>query len=117
LFCVSAFLGLILAICGNSYRGDSVSYLDMADRFFSGNWQAILNGLWSPLYPFLLGLARWLIKPSMHWESLVVQLTNWLIFLTTILSFQFFWGEVLLLHRNASGGQENRFTAFTDEEL
>jgi hypothetical protein len=114
---VSAFLGLILAICGRGYVGDSVSYLDIGDAFFAGDRQAIFNGLWSPLYPFLLGLTRWLLKPSMHWESLVVQLTNWVIFLAAILSFQFFWGEVLHLYRNFSNDQVNHCTTFSDAQF
>jgi hypothetical protein len=114
---VSAFLGLILAICGNGYGGDSVSYLDLGDAFFSGDRQAIFNGLWSPLYPFLLGLTRWLLKPSMHWESLVVQLTNWVIFLAAILSFQYFWGEVLHLYRHLSNNQTSHCTTFSDAQF
>lgn len=102
LLSVSVILGLIPAIAGYSYGGDTVSYLDMGDAFFAGHWEAIFNGLWSPLYPFLLGLTRWMLKPSMRWEPLVMQLTNFLIFMTTVLAFQFFWDEVLRFYRQMS---------------
>src|SRR5690348_14031631 len=38
---------------------DSVSYLDMSDYAFSGwGWRRLINAVWSPLYPFFLGLFR-----------------------------------------------------------
>jgi len=38
---------------------DSISYLDMSDGVFPGNdWHRLINGVWSPLYPFLLGVFR-----------------------------------------------------------
>jgi hypothetical protein len=92
---IAIILGLILCVAGDSYQGDAVSYLDMGDHFFSGDWNAIVNGLWSPLFPFLHGLTRFLLKPSMVREPLVVQLTNWMIFIAALLSFQFYWGELL----------------------
>jgi hypothetical protein len=95
---LSISLALISAICGDSFRGDSVSYLDMGDYFFAGDWRAILNGLWSPLFPFVHGLSRWLFKPTMRWEPTLIQLTNFLIFVSTVFAFQFFWNEVFHLY-------------------
>jgi hypothetical protein len=38
---------------------DSISYLDMSDGvLLGGDWYRLINGIWSPLYPFLIGLAR-----------------------------------------------------------
>src|SRR5215469_16527615 len=113
----SGSLGLILALCGDAYSGDSVSYLDMGEAFFAGNWSAIFNRLWSPLYPLLLGLIRWLVKPSMHWEATVVQLANWVIFLCATLSFQFFWGEVLALYRHVSQTRDGNRITLSDTEF
>jgi hypothetical protein len=115
---VSISLGLILALCGDSYGGDAVSYLDMGDSFFSGDWRAIVNALWSPLFPFLHGLTRWVFKPSMRWEPMVVYLTNFLIYLTTVVSFHFFWGEVLRLYKRMSGREgQNGFAILSDSEF
>ena len=42
-----------------SVSADSISYLDMSDGVMpGGEWQRLINGTWSPLYPFLLGLFR-----------------------------------------------------------
>src|SRR5690349_11522375 len=57
-------LGLVLAaiqVWGARYylTADSVSYLDMSDAVQPGfGWHRLINGIWSPLYPFLLGVFR-----------------------------------------------------------
>lgn len=38
-------------------NADGVSYLDLAARYGAGDWRALANGYWSPLYPLLLGAA------------------------------------------------------------
>src|SRR5258708_8411887 len=44
---------------------DSISYLDMSDGVLrGGDWHRLINGVWSPLYPFLIGLARRVIPLS-----------------------------------------------------
>jgi hypothetical protein len=96
---VSICLGLILADRGASFQGDTVSYLDMGDYFFAGDGRAILNGLWSPLFPFIHGLTRWIIQPTMKWEPLLFQLTNFAVYVSTVLAFQFFWSQVSCLYR------------------
>ncbi len=96
---VSICLGLILADCGAAFQGDTVSYLDMGDYFFAGDGRAILNGLWSPLFPFIHGLTRWIIQPTMRWEPLLFQLTNFAVYVSTVLAFQFFWSQVSCLYR------------------
>jgi hypothetical protein len=121
LLSLSIGLGLALAICGSALGPDDISYLDMGDYFFAGDWKAILNGLWSPLFPFVQGLTRWLFKPTIEWEITLVQLTNFFIFVSTILAFRFFWGEVFRLYRSLSQKEplaplatfsENEFWAF-----
>ncbi|MBA3714787.1 MAG: hypothetical protein H0W76_20390, partial [Pyrinomonadaceae bacterium] len=43
---------------------DGISYLDMGDAYWRGDFQMAINGYWSPLYSWLLGLALLVIKPS-----------------------------------------------------
>src|ERR1700676_1137355 len=99
---LSITLGLIVALCGDSFGGDGVSYLDMGDYFFAGDRKAIINGLWSPLFPFLHGLTRWIFKPTMMWEPVLVQSTNFVIYVSTVLAFHFFWGELFCLNKTLS---------------
>jgi CHASE2 domain-containing sensor protein len=35
-------------------NADAVSYLNMADAYLGGTWHALINGWWSPAYPFLI---------------------------------------------------------------
>jgi len=43
-------------------NADGVSYLDLAARYADGNWGAVANGYWSPLYPLVLAGARGLAR-------------------------------------------------------
>ena len=82
-------------VCRFQMNNDGVSYLDMGDLYWKGNWQAALNPYWSPLYGWLTGLMFRLVKPSMHWEYAEVHLLNFLIILATLFCFEFFWRELL----------------------
>lgn len=86
------FLGIIQAF---RYRytlssDDIVPYLDVADAYLRGDWKNAINGNWSPLYSWLLGLTFWLLKPSSAWEFPTVKLLNFLIYLFAFVSFEFF---------------------------
>jgi len=38
---------------------DSISYLDMSNGVLPGSdWHRLINGVWSPLYPAILGVFR-----------------------------------------------------------
>jgi hypothetical protein len=74
---------------------DGVSYLDMGDLYWRGDWHAALNAYWSPLYGWLTGLMFLLTKPSMRWEYPEVHLLNFVIFLAAMASYEFFWRSML----------------------
>lgn len=76
-----------------------VSYLDMGDAYFRGDWGTAINGFWSPLYSLPLGLAMRLIKPSAEWEFPVVHLVNYLIYLCALFAFDFFLRELVRVHK------------------
>ena len=52
----------------------------------------------SPLFPFVHGLARWLLAPTVVWAPTVMMLTNCLIYLIAVIAFHFFWREVFGLY-------------------
>jgi hypothetical protein len=66
---------------------DGVSYLDMGDLYWKGNWHAALNVLWSPLYSWLTGLMFLLTKPTMRWEYPEVHLLTFAILVATLVCF------------------------------
>ena len=80
---------------------DGVSYLDMSDVLLRHNWHLLVNPIWSPLYPFLIGIATWFARPSAQWEVPLVHLVNFLIFVGAMASFEFLLRQVILVLRPA----------------
>ena len=74
---------------------DGVSYLDMSDALIHHNWHLLINPIWSPLYPFLIGVATWLTRPSAQWEVPIVHALNFVIFLGALASFEFLLRQVI----------------------
>jgi len=70
---------------------DSISYLDMSDAVFpEWNWKRLINGVWSPLYPFLLGIFRRTFNISAANEIVGGHLLNLVFFLFAFACFEFF---------------------------
>jgi hypothetical protein len=86
------------AATSHSMNADGISYLDMGDAVFSGDWATGLSGVWSPLYAWILGATMRLVNPPMQWEFPLVHLVNFLIFLFALLSFEFFWKRLIQYH-------------------
>ena len=69
---------------------DGISYLDTVSAVARGDWHSLVNGYWSPLYPFLLGVTFRILKPSLYWESTVAHFVNFGIFIVAFLCFEAF---------------------------
>lgn len=69
---------------------DGISYLDLIDAFLKGQWQEVFNSYWNPLYPGLLALGFWLLKPPPEKEFLTLHLVNFGIYLLSLACFEFF---------------------------
>jgi hypothetical protein len=94
IFCVA--LGAVQVwISRYSMVSDGVSYLDIGDAYLRGDWAAAVNGYWSPLYSWCLGLALHVLKPSLRWEFITVHFVNFIIYLAALFSFRFFIHSVL----------------------
>lgn len=78
---------------------DGISYLDMSDALARHNWHLLVNPQWSPLYPFLIGLATWLVKPAWRSELPVLHIVNFVVFLGAMTSFEFFLRQVIRLRQ------------------
>jgi hypothetical protein len=74
----------------HSMNTDGVSYLDLGDAFWDGDRTALINGVWSPLYPFVVGFILQVMRPTPYWEFSVVHLVNFGIYLSALCSFHFF---------------------------
>jgi hypothetical protein len=69
---------------------DGVSYLDIGDAYWRGDWHNAINAYWSPLYSWILGLFLKLLKPSPYWEYPVVHIVNFFIYVGALACFEFF---------------------------
>ncbi len=109
---VALVLGIVQTLANvHAMNPDGVCYLDMGDAFFRGDWQMAINGLWSPLYGWLLGLAMYVIKPQPYWEFAVAHLVNFLIYIGALASFDFFLREVIKFSRQRDEQQTDNQSA------
>ena len=69
---------------------DGVSYLDMGDAYWRGDWQHAVNAYWSPLYSWILGFFIKAFKPTPYWEYPLTHFVNFLIFAGALACFDFF---------------------------
>src|SRR5580658_10014732 len=76
---------------------DGISYLDMSDALMKHNWHLLINPIWSPLYPLLIGLVTWFARPSAQWEVPLVHAVNFVVFLGALASFEFLMRQVISL--------------------
>jgi len=74
---------------------DTVSYLDMGDQFFAGNFSAIVNGTWGPLYALLLGAWTHLLRPAPRWEYPAIHALLFLLYLGCMACFDLFLAELI----------------------
>jgi hypothetical protein len=87
-------LHVYAAIKSQSMNADGISYLDIGDAYFRADWVNAINPVWSPLYSWILGLANFVIRPSIQWEFPVVHLVNFIIYLIALSSFEFMWKRI-----------------------
>jgi hypothetical protein len=80
---------------------DGISYLDMSDALITHNWHLLINPIWSPLYPFLIGMVTWFVRPTAQWETPIVHALNFVIFVGALASFEFLLRQVIKVLRRA----------------
>lgn len=91
--------GLHAASARHFMNPDGISYLDMGDAYMRGDWGTAINGLWSPFYSWLTGLAMLLFKPTLYREVPLVHFVNFIIYLSAVASFDIFLRELIRLQR------------------
>src|SRR5262249_31713565 len=107
---VALALGLLEALSRRDFMNpDGISYLDMGDAFWKRDWHGALNGLWSPMYGWLLGSILNLFRVGPHWESLTVHLVNFGIYSSSLLSFDFFLRTLITSHHGHLRKRGNTF--------
>ncbi len=88
---------------------DGMSYLDVGQSFFRGDWANAVNAWWSPLYPWTVGLVLGMAKPSLRWEFPLTQVVNFAIFALTLFAFRFLLHGLINFSREARPSQSGEF--------
>ena len=74
---------------------DGLSYIEIGEAYFRSDWKNAINGYWSPLYSWILGLTLRIAHPSRVFESSVVHLVNFVIFICALAAFDFFLRQAI----------------------
>ena len=86
-------------------NSDALNYLDLGDAIFRTGWGRAVNGLWSPLYPAILGFTMKILRPSSYWESTVAHGVNFLLYAAGFASFRYFLRELRELFPSGADGR------------
>jgi hypothetical protein len=106
-WCAALLLGLLQAWSSRMMlHGDTISFLDMGDYLFKGEWSSAISGFWNPLYAGVLGLTIAIFKPSAYWEYPVVHFVLLIIFLFALGCFDFFLRQMMLFRRQQNSSDE-----------
>ena len=104
LFCLLLIVSwALLQIWNNRFfehYNDGVSYLDMASCYLKGNWLDGLPSSWNPLYPAIIALVFKIVHPDALHEFVVLKLVNFMIFLVTLVSFEYFLPTFIWFYNN-----------------
>jgi len=88
-WCIALVFGFLQAWNNRQVmNSDGICYLDLADGYLDGGWKMLLNGHWSPFYPWLLAVAKFLTKPSSYWEFTFVHLVNFVVYVFALGAFE-----------------------------
>jgi len=99
-WCVAIVLGAANAWATRfTMNPDGISYLDLGDAWWRGDWHNAINAYWSPLYPWLLGLFLRVLKPGTYWEFQTAHLVNLLNYMFALACFEFFLRAFMHSHK------------------
>ena len=105
-WCAVLVLGLLRVWAHrNDVTPDSVSYIEIAWRTVRFGLNQLVNGHWSPLFPFLLSLIFRCFHPPVQWEFTAAHFLNYAAYVASFASFELFLKELILLQQ--SGGESD----------
>lgn len=91
-----AALGFLQAWAGrNTMNPDGIQYIEVGLNYSRRNWSSAVNAYWSPLYSWIVGTVLYLFRPPSGREFEIVHLTNFAIYLLSLIAFTFFLKEMI----------------------
>jgi hypothetical protein len=86
---------------------DAISYLDIAYSCLAGNWHALVNGWWSPAFPFLLTIWLKIFNPSPFREAVVMHLFSFASLAVALAVSEYFICTFLVFRKTVVADDEN----------
>ncbi len=101
-----------LWLARDGMNADGIAYLDASDVYLAGGWPASGSGYWSPLYPTLLAIARFVGGTAPDRELAITQAVNFAVFILAFAALEFLIRSVraATLARQPAGEPPNDFT-------
>ena len=104
-------------VMGSYVNPDGVSYLDISDAYRGGEWSRAINGYWSPMYSWVLAAWLGVLQPSALLEARAVHFLGLLIFIGSLVAFEFFVKQLLACRQAWSAVAQPLVPAVPDESL
>ena len=92
--------------------GDAINYMDIGDYLRAGNWPAVVNGYWHPMYPALLSAGHVLFRASLANELRAYYFVNYVIFLLEMLAICCFTDALIALRARMNEGGNYLFEKY-----
>ena len=67
---------------------DGISYMEIGRKYADGDWKGAVNAYWSPLYSWILAVARLLTGKSDRWELTSLHLVNLVAYVIALILFE-----------------------------
>ncbi|MBP7936419.1 MAG: hypothetical protein KA354_17400 [Phycisphaerae bacterium] len=74
---------------------DSISYMEIADTYLRRDWAHIWTGHWSPFYPWLIAITKWIMRPSLYAEATLAHLLGVVLLACSMGGFHYFWAGLV----------------------
>lgn len=118
-FIITAIIMAFLNIHNNRFFqfGDTMTYLDMADNFMQNGWEGLINGYWSPLYPFLVAITKSLITFPEYSELVMIKYLNFVIFIFTLFCFDHLLNQLIKFNKWINSSKSSELHTLPDQSI
>ena len=94
---------------------DAISYVDISYSCLAGNWHALVNGWWSPAFPFLLTFWLKIFNPSPFREAVVLHLFSFTSLVMALAVFEYFMRTFLVFRKTVVADEQDLEQSIPDD--